>query len=179
MNIILCGFKNCGKTTTGRKLGERLRRRFLDIDEKIFELYLKDSNQAKVKPELKIAEIFNSLGEEKFRLLEKKAVEQAILLKDSIIATGGGTFLHLENALSLQASGMIVYLKMPKVALYERMLKNTLPAFLDKNALSLSFEKMYNERKKIFLDWSDHTVEVFERSLENIVEEIVFLAMCK
>ena len=60
MKIFLIGFMGSGKTYWGRKLGEKLRLPFFDLDEQI------ESNEAKPIPQ-----IFAEEGEEYFRLLEK------------------------------------------------------------------------------------------------------------
>ena len=63
MKIFLIGFMGSGKSYWGRKLSEKLRLPFFDLDEQI------ESSEGK-----KISQIFAEEGEEYFRLVEKDAL---------------------------------------------------------------------------------------------------------
>ena len=64
-NIILVGFMGAGKTAVGKALAKLLKRKFIDLDEKI--------EKAEGMP---IAEIFAKKGEPYFRKIEKDAVKE-------------------------------------------------------------------------------------------------------
>src|SRR5439155_1592138 len=97
--VILTGFMATGKTEVGRRLARRLGRPFVDIDG------LVEAASGK-----KVAELFASDGEARFRQLERAAVAEACLVPEAVIATGGGTLLDPENRRRLAASGPIVCL---------------------------------------------------------------------
>src|SRR5438309_12066772 len=88
-----------GKTEVGRRLARRLGRPFVDIDG------LVEAASGK-----KVADIFASEGEARFRQLERAAVAEACLVSEAVVATGGGTLLDAENRRRLAAAGPIVYL---------------------------------------------------------------------
>src|SRR5256885_15795389 len=88
-----------GKTEVGRRLARRLGRPFVDIDG------LVEAASGK-----KVADIFASEGEARFRQLERAAVAEACLVSEAVVATGGGTLLHAENPRRLPAAGPIVCL---------------------------------------------------------------------
>jgi shikimate kinase len=97
--VILIGFMATGKTEVGRRLARRLGRPFVDIDG------LVEAASGK-----KVADIFASESEARFRELERAAVAEACLVPEAVVATGGGTLLDPENRRRLAAAGPIVCL---------------------------------------------------------------------
>ncbi|MBM3199226.1 MAG: shikimate kinase, partial [Chlamydiae bacterium] len=71
MNIILFGFKKCGKTYYGLQLAKKLHMHFVDTDLMIEELYTKIHHQT-----LPYRDIAKKHGFAFFRNLEKHAVAQ-------------------------------------------------------------------------------------------------------
>lgn len=88
-NIVLTGFMGTGKTTVGRVVAERLGRVFVDTDELI------ESRHGA------IADIFEQLGEESFRDLERALARRLGERRGLVIATGGGMMLDERCAASL------------------------------------------------------------------------------
>jgi len=78
-NIVLIGMPGCGKTTVGAALAKRLGRRFADTDDYV--------SEAAGKP---IPAIFDEDGEDSFRVMETKSLEELCKQSGLIIATGGG-----------------------------------------------------------------------------------------
>ena len=154
-NIALVGMPSCGKTTMARLLSEKLNRDYFDTDKLIQER------------EGKIQEIFEKKGENYFRDLETKVLEEVSKKTGVIIATGGGTPLREINRDLLLQNSLVIYL--------DRDIKNleTEGRPLSKNLEAL--EKMYGERNKIYQDISHIKIKVIEdeeKTLEKILEEI-------
>jgi shikimate kinase len=145
MNLILFGFKASGKTHFGKLLSIQMHRPFIDTDDLILELYLKETGKKK-NPR----EIHAHLGEEKFRALETKALYCLKDVKNSIIALGGGAVLKHENILFLQTIGAMVYLKTSPEKLKSRIFQKELPSFLDPKDPEGSFYRMIHEREPIY-----------------------------
>ena len=80
-NIVLCGFMGCGKTTVGRNLARKSGRKFVDMDSYIEE-----------KAGMKVSEIFEKYGENRFRDMEHEACLELADTKGLVIASGGGAF---------------------------------------------------------------------------------------
>lgn len=167
MNIILYGYKSSGKTTIGKLLADQLQWQFIDIDRVIEELYQKENG--KVLPVHKIYE----LNSKEFRLLEKQAIFSLKNIDNTVVATGGGSVLDIENVKCLKKLGKLIYLKVPKNVLKQRMLSGRLPAFLDENDPEGSFEKMYFAREKIYTDISDIVLEINHKLNTEIIWEIL------
>ena len=77
-NIVLVGFMGTGESTVGKILAKRLKRRWLDVDQRIEEAEKR-----------KIAEIFEKEGEAHFRRLEKEMIRSVVSEKGLVITTGG------------------------------------------------------------------------------------------
>jgi shikimate kinase len=142
MNLILFGFKGCGKTYFGKKLAEKMHRPFVDTDDLLLALHTKETGES-----LSVREIHQKIGEDAFRALEKRALLQLSELSNTIIALGGGAVLDPENVEALQNMVELVYLVAGAPLLRRRMLLNELPSFLKDEG---SFEEMFHTRLPIY-----------------------------
>lgn len=166
MNIILFGFKSCGKTTIGRELARRLNRPFYDTDL----LVEKGYGQT-----LSFREIYVKEGAEGFSKLERKVLEQLKECPSGIISVGGSCVLDEKNKEILSQLGTLIYLKIDKEVLRQRIFSAPLPAFFDPMDPKGSFEKMYGERVARYEAISSHVIDVSNKSEEQIVLELVRL----
>lgn len=98
-NIALIGFMGTGKSTVGQLVASLLHFRFVDTDAMI------ESMAGR-----KIADIFASEGEARFRQYEREVVSKLETLEHSVIATGGGMIVNPENLASLRQHALIVCL---------------------------------------------------------------------
>lgn len=167
MNIILFGFQNCGKTTTGKMLAKKLAMRFIDIDCIIETLY-----EQKYGKKLSVREIYKVLGKEGFRGLEKEAILLLTDIDNTVIATGGGSVLNQDNVEALKQIGTLVYLKTAKAIIKDRMFSKQLPEFLAGADPEQEFEKMYNTRKVIYENVADVVINA-DGEMEQVVEKII------
>lgn len=114
-NIVLIGFMGSGKSTVGRELHHRLGYPLVDMDHVI--------EQRAGKP---ITAIFAEDGEEKFREMETRLLEE---LSDPaaprrIISTGGGVIGREQNRALLRHLGYVVWLHAPTAVILDRTAKN-------------------------------------------------------
>jgi len=108
--IYLIGYMGCGKTTVGRRLAEKLDFQFVDVD-----LFI-ENRQRKT-----VSEIFAEKGEETFRMLEHKTLEELSLFENVVISTGGGAPCFHNNMELMNKSGLTVYLKVTPKELINRL----------------------------------------------------------
>lgn len=141
MNLILYGFKSCGKTTFGQILAKWMHRAFYDTDNLVESLYQIQTGQY-----ASVREIFISKGEPYFRKLESQTLSMITYVKNSIIAVGGGLILDPSNKALLEQLGKLVYLKVEKEIIKKRIFSAELPGFLDVNDPEQSFEKLFKKR---------------------------------
>jgi shikimate kinase len=99
-SVVLIGFMASGKTAVGKALAERFGFDFMDTD-----ALVEESARSTVP------KIFEALGEEGFRSLEREAVIRAAAREGCVIACGGGAILSVRNYGVLKGAGPIVYLR--------------------------------------------------------------------
>ncbi len=86
-HIIILGYMGCGKSSIANLLSKKINIPHIDLDNEI----------EKIKKS-KISEIYNSIGEIKFRNIEKKTLINVLKSKKvSIISLGGGTPCYFDN----------------------------------------------------------------------------------
>ena len=97
--VFLIGYMGCGKTTLGEELARHMPLRFIDLDE-----YIEN------KHGITIVEIFDEMGENRFRELETEALHEVVAMQDVIVGCGGGTPCHGDNMALMNQAGITVWL---------------------------------------------------------------------
>ena len=102
MNVYLVGLRGSGKSTVGKILADLIGFDFMDQDE----LTVKRAG----KP---IAQIFSEDGEPEFRRIESQTLRQLASHDRTVVATGGGVVLSMDNRNLLRETGLVVHLDGP------------------------------------------------------------------
>ena len=160
MKIVLLGFMGSGKSTIGRLLSERLEVPFLDLDEEIIR-----------KTELSIPEIFSSLGEEKFREIEREVLTGLLSKPGSlVISTGGGVPAYKDNMELINKNSISIYLKADFEKLWERISKDG-----NRPLVAAGKEKVRKlfERRIPFYERADIVVRTDSQTPEETIDEIL------
>jgi shikimate dehydrogenase len=136
-NIVLIGMPGCGKSTVGQILAEKTGRRFVDTDKLIEEMVQKS-----------IPRIFTEDGEDAFRDLETKVLNNIGKESGLVIATGGGCVTQQHNYPLLHQNGIVYWLQrdVEKLATCGR-------------PLSKDLREMYHVRRKLYEDFADHVID--------------------
>ncbi len=169
MNIILIGFKKTGKTTIGKALAKAMGMQFLDTDHCI-------ENDFYQTTEMKFSarKIYDWLGGEAFRGLEKQAIKKLLPIENAVISTGGGSLVDPENVASLKQIGQLIYLNTPSQVLLERFRHGgQLPSFIDENDIENSFEKLYQERLTLYQANADIILDTGHMNVNQVVKAII------
>ena len=111
-NIFLGGFMAAGKTSTGRELGLRTGRPFIDVDELIEE-----------REGMPVAEIFRQRGEPYFRRIEAATILELCELEHMVIAMGGGALVNSRVKERVLERGRLVILDVLPETVIERAQK--------------------------------------------------------
>lgn len=134
MNVILFGFRGCGKSYFGELLSKKLMRPFIDTDELIVQLHAQKTGQT-----LTARAIYRSLGSAYFRSLETKVIN-LLNVKKSVIALGAGAILDPQNRQTLNKLGKLIYLEASLEVIKNR---GTL-------SLEIPLEELYAQRIPIY-----------------------------
>lgn len=110
MKIYLIGLKNSGKTTTGKRLANKLNLNFIDLDQLIEKINGRS-----------VTEIFSQDGEPVFREKEREALLETSKMDNVVIATGGGVPRFYDNMDFMNKNGITVYLKLDEDTLVGRL----------------------------------------------------------
>jgi shikimate kinase len=96
---VLVGLPGSGKTTSGRRLANRLGVEFVDSDALV-----------EARAGQTIGELFSEQGESAFRLLEAEVIAEALKSFDGVLSLGGGAVLDAGTRANLARSGVPVVL---------------------------------------------------------------------
>lgn len=159
MKVYLIGFMASGKSTTGEELAKKLGYEFVDLDIYIEKKYSKT-----------IKQIFESKGEDHFRILENEALREVSAFEgDIVISAGGGTSCFYNSIDFMNKSGITIYLKMEVADLVARLIdsKTDRPLLWGKTPQELNDyilrvldeRKKYYEKAKITIDATNFNID--------------------
>ena len=156
INIVLVGMPGSGKTSIGKAVARRERRRYVDSDAEIV------ASEGRA-----ITEIFAEKGEEYFRKKEKQTLFLLGSQNGMVISTGGGAVLDRENYYSLKANGRIYYL--------EREINDLATRGRPLSTGTEALKKLLEQREPLYKAFADVTVENdgdFFSCVDKILEDI-------
>jgi XRE family aerobic/anaerobic benzoate catabolism transcriptional regulator len=111
--IALLGLRGAGKTTIGRRLARRLRRRFVELDREVEQ-----------RAGLALGEIFSLHGEQYYRRLEREALEEVFESGEPVVlAVGGGLVTSADTYALLRRRATTVWLKARPEDYWRRVLR--------------------------------------------------------
>jgi shikimate kinase len=157
-----------GKTTLGRRLAERLRWEFVDLDERL-ESDLGHS----------VRDIIERDGEARFRSLELGALRQHAASRPlrCVTASGGGVVETPEAASLLAALGLVVWLRAdPEVCIARLGTASKARPLLDAAG---EWRRRYARRAALYAGVAQHVVDTHPASLEASLEELVRLVQAR
>lgn len=159
--IIIVGYMGSGKTTVGKALSREMGLPFYDLD-----WYIESRMHKTVK------QIFDEVGEEGFRRIERSMLHEVAEFENVIISCGGGTPCFFDNMDYINQQGETVYLKCTPKVLHShlKMGKTVRPLLLNKTSDEVdAFIKEQLERREPFYNKAKHTLDV---SLMDNLEQI-------
>lgn len=110
MRIFLVGMMGSGKSYIGAQLASKLGLDFIDLDLELERIEHK-----------KIPEIFATVGEEGFRIIEARTLRKLEQRNNFVLACGGGTPCFTQNMDWMNRVGLTIYLNPPLDWIQERL----------------------------------------------------------
>ncbi len=156
MNIYLIGMPGCGKSSVGKFLSNLINYQYIDLDN-----YIETSNNTTIPL------IFQEFGEEKFRELERKALNEIKELDNTIISCGGGIICNANNKKLM--NGKCIYINVDLDSLKERIKNdkmNIRPMFN-----KYTVEELYELRKDKYDYFMD--IKVDNHNIEKCANDII------
>ncbi len=167
-NIVIVGFKGCGKTAVGKLLAKKLGKGFTDTD-----AVIEDIHKRKTGEGIPFRQIFQDRGKDYFLSLEREAVEDIAKMDDRVISLGGGTLFGEADTENIKRLGIIIFLYVEEETLYNRIMANGLPPFFDKDSPKKSFDSIYKKRIDTYRDVSNIIIDNTEITPEGAAKEII------
>ena len=125
-----------GKTTAAKAIGAHLDWTVTDLDAHI-ELHMRQT----------VSEIFTTHGEEYFRAAENRFLRELLPHRNTVIATGGGTFVSKENRELMNHDGVSVWIDVSLNTVMQRLASDkTRPLAADRDSLAL----LYADRRHAY-----------------------------
>jgi shikimate kinase len=156
-NLVLVGFMGSGKSSVGRRVGEILDLPFVDLDQKIEEF-----------AQMTVMEIFAQRGEEEFRRLEARAVQDALAHSGRVVALGGGAVMDERSWRLIRKGNVVVRLRATPRATLRRLEGGS------GRPLAASREQLLqllNSREPRYAE-AAHQVDTTGRSVEAVAAEV-------
>lgn len=154
MRIYLIGLPGVGKSTVGKELSKELDYEYVDLDLYIEKLMNKS-----------IPDIFSEFGEDFFRELEKKALNDMLNKQNVVVACGGGIIKDKTNKELMK--GKVIYLTAPIEFISERINNSN----IDRPLMSkYSVKELLMKREELYHYFMD--LEVMNLDLNDTVNVI-------
>jgi shikimate kinase len=161
-SIVLIGFMGTGKSEVGRLLTKTLERKLFDTDLMVEEVF-----------GMPIAEIFTQFGETRFRDEEGAILASTALNRPSIIVTGGGAVLRLENVARMRELGPVVCLTTDPTTLERRLADRNDRPLLPRENRAETIRALLREREPHYRQAAHLTFDTSELGPEEVATLIL------
>ena len=171
MNVILLGYRGSGKTSSGKKLANELWKDFVDLDDKVRACF---DNQ-------KIADIWQTHGEQAFRDAEAASVRELLESADNLlIALGGGTLTTDAGRAAVESAqnATRIYLACDADVLAKRIAGDAAtaaerPSLTGDSDPAAEVVKVLKERDPVYREVADIVFDVTHCSIEEAVRHLI------
>lgn len=160
-NIVLTGFMGSGKSTVGAELARLTGFKTVEVDEEI-----------EKSAGMSIPEIFERMGEPRFREMETEEIKRVSRGRNLIISTGGGAVMKEENMDALRECGVIVCLRAEPLTILERTGADSGRPLLKVEEPLEKIQELLGKRKP-FYEQADIIIDVEGKSPFEVAEEIL------
>lgn len=166
MNIILIGYRCCGKTSVGKIVAQRLDRKFIDTDDLIVK-----------KADCTVNEMVSGHGWQYFRDIETEVIKEVSAMEDLVIATGGGVVINDANIIRLKKDGFIVWLYADIDIIKKRLdmdaaSKEGRPSLTGDDP-SDEIKKVLEQRKSLYRKAGDMAVDTSQLEINAVADLII------
>ncbi|MDP8230683.1 MAG: shikimate kinase [Candidatus Gorgyraea atricola] len=159
-NVVLVGFMGTGKTVVAKRLAEKLKREFLELDAII-----------EKREGMSIKDIFEKKGEPYFRELEKEVVKASSQKQDLVISAGGGAIIDEENFNTLKPNSIIICLQASPDTIMQRTKGNVCRPLLNVSDPKKRIEELLAKRAPYYKK-ANHCVPTDNLTIDQVVDQI-------
>jgi shikimate kinase len=166
MNIIFTGYRCTGKTSTGRRLAERLGCDFHDVDDVIV-----------ARAGRSVEQIVAGGGWPVFREIERAVIAELSGRDQCVIAPGGGAIIDARNVDQLKKNGLFVWLVADSATIVRRLTKDQTDGMprpsLTGKPVETEVQEVLVQREPIYRRIADLQVDTTRRTVNEVAETIL------
>ena len=160
--LLLVGMMAVGKTTVGQLCAKRLGWSFLDSDAQL----LSDTGRS-------AQEIFDADGDAALRILESRALVDAVARREPVVVSvAGGAVLSESNRSLLMRSGVVVWLRASIETLSERVRRGGARPRLGGDPTQ-SLRDLYETRHPLYAAVADFVIDVDDLAPDEVVARVL------
>lgn len=161
MNLVLIGYRGCGKSEVAKLLAKRLGMEVVSLDGEI------------VRQAGPIPDIVAKHGWPHFRDIEAEVTKRVAARDNIIIDSGGGVILRSENVENLKHNGKLIWLRASVPVIVERIEGGTQrPALTEGKSFTEEVEDVLRERTPLYEAAAHHQVDTDRLDAEQVAEEV-------
>lgn len=161
-HVLLVGFMGAGKTTVARLVSRQLGRPAVDLDA-VIEAVAGRS----------VREIFEDMGEDAFRELERAQLVGLSSAEPSIVACGGGIVVRDENRSALKDMGLVIYLRVSAGETLARVGADASRPLLSGPGGVIAATRLLEARESLYSAVADVTIDTVGRSVDDVAKDVV------
>ena len=163
MNIVLIGYRGTGKSTVGKVVAARLRRRIVSTDQEIVR-----------RAGVAIPDIVAAHGWDYFRELESAVCQDLAGQDNLVIDTGGGAILRQQNVDVFKRSGRLIWLTASVETIAGRISGDTQrPSLTGTKSHVEEIREVLSERIPKYEAAADLTIATDGRSIDELATRIL------
>ena len=161
--IALLGLRGAGKTTVGRRLARRLKRRFVELD------HLIESRAG-----LTLGEIFSLHGEDYYRRLEDESLTDLLASRQSmVVAVGGGLVTSPQTYERLLRDTTTVWLKARTEDYWNRVIRQGDRRPMSQHPQAREALRQLAARREPLYARAELTVDTSAEAVDDVVRRLV------
>jgi Shikimate kinase len=161
-HIFMIGFMGVGKTSTSRRLSQKLHVRDVDTD---FMIVQREGRS--------IPEIFEQSGEAYFRQVETEMLDVLAEQEPCVVSCGGGMVMREENVAKMREIGKVVFLTATPETIYERVKDSTHRPLLNGNMNVPYIKELMEAREPKYRAAADVMVATDNQNPGQVAEQII------
>ena len=161
-NIFLIGYMGTGKSTVAAYMAKQYGMEVLEMDEMIVE-----------RANMSISDIFAKYGEEYFRNIETKLLQEICLQENKVVSCGGGIVLRQQNVEEMRKGGKIVLLSAKAETILERVKDDDNRPLLRGNKNIASIQDMLEKRRPKYESAADIMIHTDAKEIAEICNEMI------